>query len=112
MISELGGPASKERMLPLKLTFFSKDDLVRKYRTDEFLFILLDEQGQQVGDPNVFVTDAVVANVELRGRVAKYEPRLMVSPSRKDVAVGRRYQLVSIMRSTGLASSVRFTLVK
>lgn len=110
MVAELTGPVSKERMLPLKLTFFSEDDALHQYKDVDFLFVLLDERGQQVGDPSVFITDAVVVPVELKGKVATYQPRLIIAPSRKDVIVGHRFQLISIMHSTGLASSSWFTL--
>lgn len=111
MTAELVGPISKERMLPLKLTFYGDDTTAREYASNEFIFVLLDENGQQVIDPG-FITDAVVRRVELRGPVSTYKPRLMVDPNRNTLAVGNHYQLVSIMWPTGLVGAVLFTLPK
>lgn len=111
MTAELVGPISKERMLPLKLTFYGDDTTAREYASNEFIFVLLDENGQQVIDPG-FITDAVVRRVELKGPVSTYTPRLMVDRNRNTIAVGHRYQLVSIMWPTGLVSAVPFTLAK
>ena len=110
MTAELTGPVSMRGEVPLTLKLFSEGDGRRRYNNYSFMFVLLDEHGQQVGGPHVFIREAITVVVELDGRESTYMPRLVFYPDRKGLVAGRKYQLGCLMPPCDLATAVWFKL--
>jgi hypothetical protein len=111
MTAELTGPVSLRAEVPLTLKLFSKTDGSRPHFTNySFMFVLLDENGQQVGGPHVFIREAITIKLNLDGKQATYKPRLSFYREREGLVPGRKYQLVCLMPPCDLAAAVWFTL--
>jgi hypothetical protein len=110
MSMKIEGKVSKQRVLPIELSFANIGDHVFHYKSTSFLFVLFNQDGEQVGNPNAFVTNALISTVEINKSDSIYRPRLLLNPQRQDLPVGRKYQLVAIIPSAGLAASAWFTL--
>lgn len=113
MKAELTGPVSLRKELPLTLTLYSKSDGARRQYTNySFMFVVLDEDGKQVGGPHVFIREAVIVKLNLDGKEATYKPRLMFYHDKEGLVPGRKYQLVCAMPPCDLAAAVWFTLAE
>ena len=113
MTAELTGPVSLRGRLPLRLTLFSEDDRPRRdYTNYSFTFVVLDEDGKQVGGPRVFIREAITVKLKLDGKEATYEPALTLDHYKEGLVAGRKYQLVCVMPPCDLAAAVWFTLAK
>lgn len=113
MTAELTGPVSLNKGIPLTLTLFSKSDGSRRDFTNySFMFVVLGEDGGQVGGPNVFIREAITVELQLDGKEATYEPRIHFYRDKEGLVPGRKYQLVCAMPPCDLAAAVWFTLVE
>jgi hypothetical protein len=112
MMAELTGPVSLQGGVPITLTLFSESDGERRFTNYSFMFVLLDEDGHQVGGPHVFIREAIRINLELNGKESTYKPRLAFYPDREGLVVGCKYQLVCLLPQYDLISAVWFTLTK
>lgn len=113
MDAELTGPVSLQKELPLTLTLHSKSDGERSHYTNySFMFVVLDENGQQVGGPHVFIREAITIKLKLDGKESTYKPRLLFYRDKPGLVVGRKYQLVCSMPPCDLSAAVWFTLAE
>jgi hypothetical protein len=113
MKAELTGPVSLRKELPLTLTLYSKSDGARPdYTNYSFTFVVLDEDGNQVGGPHVFIREAITIKLNLDGKEATYKPRLLFYKDKEGLVPGRKYQLVCVMPPCDLAAAVWFTLAE
>jgi hypothetical protein len=97
----------------LKLTFSGEAGEKPKFPNTSFTIVLLDEDGKQVKDP--FIREAVARDVVLEGRAPEDAPPLAFNRHCKRLEVGKRYQLVCVLRTGGydaLAGLARFTLTE
>ena len=112
MTAELTGPVSLREEIPLTLKFSRDRDARGRFINYSFMFVLLDEKGQQVGGPHVFIREAIHVDVDLDGKESTYKPRLVLYRDRKGLVVGQKYQLVCVMPDGDLACAVWFTLAE
>ena len=113
MDAELTGPVSLQKELPLTLTLHSKSDGERPHYTNySFMFVVLDENGQQIGGPNVFIREAITIHLKVDGKKSTYKPRLNFYSDKPGLVVGRKYQLVCSMPPCDLSAAVWFTLTE
>ncbi len=112
MTAELTGPVSLQGEIPITLTLFSESDGEHRYNNYSFMFVLLDENGHQIGGPHVFIREANIIELKVDGKEFTYKPQLMFYRERKGLVVGRKYQLVCLMPPCDLAGAVWFTLTE
>ncbi len=85
MKAELTGPVSLQKEVPLTLTLYSKSDGARPHYTNySFTFVVLDEDGKQVGGPHVFIREAIFIKLNLDGKEATYKPRATAFSTRQE----------------------------
>lgn len=98
--------------LPLKISlFYEKDEETRSTTSAAFIFLLFDEDGNQVArDP--FYREALPLNVPLAGKEPTYEPKLSFDPYCKELVIGKRYQIICFQLGSNRAASAWFKLVE
>jgi hypothetical protein len=112
LVADLTGPVRGDSWLPLKLTFTSDDEAPRHYRSVDFLFEILDENGRQVMAPSgasIFVYDQVIRDVDLSKKAVVYTPKLMFNPRLNALVAGRKYQLIVVIPKADLIGAMQFT---
>lgn len=89
--------------LPLKLTFFNKEDAVQKFTNREYVFAIVDHTGKQLEDS--FTRETVEREIVLKGRSTNDEPTIKLK--RDAFTVGNDYYFICAIRN--LAGMVKFT---
>ena len=97
---------SRKERIPLKLAFVNDGGHSYTITNAEPIF-LLDQVGKQVKDP--FYREAAARQVVLEGPAPEYSPDMVFNPHCKELAVGKRYQVVCIVGD--LIGSAWVTLV-
>jgi len=112
----LPNEVSTRQRVPLAITLYYNGDETAQLRNGtltnySFLYLLLDEKGQQVA-VNPFIREAVTVDLQLKGRQPIYEPAPTFNSYCKQLVPGRKYQLICVLpsRPFPLADSAWFTL--